>query len=190
MARERKFTQEELYQATKQLLLEHGYEGYTFTLLANQLNISRAAIYKYYDNKDELLSEYMVYELDAFLRQLHEISKVETFTGQFDALFAVLFNDMSLYQLRDMGMQIVNVNKKVAANKRKISELHTRLYTSLQQFVDQGKQEQKIRDDIPSTMVLGMIFQTVNIPNTEGLQQQAWVKKLKEVICHGIFTTS
>ncbi|WP_042144481.1 TetR/AcrR family transcriptional regulator [Paucisalibacillus sp. EB02] len=188
MARERKFSREELYRSTKELLLQYGYEGYTFTLLANQLNVSRAAIYKYYENKEELLSEYMLYELTSFLYLLKKVTREKTFTDQFHALFDVIFADMSLYQLREIGIQIPKVNKKVAANKQNISEIVTELYTSLQHFIDLGRSEKKLRDDIPSNLIIGMIFQTVNIPNTEGVPHQDWVKKIKEVICHGVFT--
>ena len=41
MARERKFSLEELFQTTKQLLLDYGYEGFTFSLLADQLEVAR-----------------------------------------------------------------------------------------------------------------------------------------------------
>jgi TetR/AcrR family transcriptional regulator, repressor of fatR-cypB operon len=187
MARERKFSKEEIYQTTKQLLLNYGYEGYTFTLLANKLDVSRAAIYKYYDNKEELLCEYMLYELNSFLNNLKKVSEEKTFSNQFNALFNIIFNDMSLYQLRDMGMQIPNVNKKVTTYKQKISEIHINLYTSLQAFIELGKREKMLRDDIPGNLVIGMIFQTVNVPNTEGIPHQEWVEKIKSVIRHGIF---
>lgn len=190
MARERKFTKDELYETTRQLLLEHGYEGFTFTLLAKKLDLSRAAIYKYYDHKEELLSEYMLFELKTFQHQLEKISQKETFSEQFDALFDILFHDMSLYELRDIGLKIPALSKGVAAYKQKISDLHTKLYTSLEQFIQIGRREHQLREDIPSYMILGLIFQTVNIPNTEGIPHQDWVKKIKELICHGIYKKS
>ncbi|WP_010098341.1 TetR/AcrR family transcriptional regulator [Ornithinibacillus scapharcae] len=187
MARERKFSKEELYQITKKLLLDHGYDGYTFTLLANQLEVSRAAIYKYYDNKEELLIEYMVFELNTFLQHLKEISKKDTFMDQFEALFDIIFNDMSIYKIREIGMHIPTVNDKVAAYKKKLDRLHVELYDSLQGFIRLGREEKVLKEDIPSNLVLGMIFQTVNIPNTTGLTHLEWVNTLKKVICHGMF---
>lgn len=187
MARERKFSKEELYQTTKKLLLEHGYDGYTFTLLASHLEVSRAAIYKYYENKEELLIEYMVFELSAFLQQLKLISKKVTFIEQFDALFEIIFNDMSIYKIREIGIHIPTVNDKVAGYKKKLEELHIELYDSLQEFIKLGRAEKVLIEDIPSNLVLGMIFQTVNIPNTTGLPHSEWVSTLKKVICHGMF---
>lgn len=57
MARERKFTRDDLYETTKYMLLENGYEGFTFSKLAEKLNVSRGAIYKYFNNKDELITD-------------------------------------------------------------------------------------------------------------------------------------
>ncbi|MFS0674691.1 TetR/AcrR family transcriptional regulator [Ornithinibacillus sp. 179-J 7C1 HS] len=188
MARERKFTKDNLYTTSKKLLLNHGYEGYTFTLLANDLNISRAAIYKYYENKEELLSEYMLFELRNFINNLKLINEKDTFLDQFHALIDILFQDMSIYLIRDIGMQIQTVNKKVAKNKEELEKLHRELYSSLQDFIDIGRREQMLRENIPDSLILGIIFQTVNIPNTSGLPHHEWVQILKDVLSHGMFT--
>jgi TetR/AcrR family transcriptional regulator, repressor of fatR-cypB operon len=187
MARERKISTEELYQATKQLLLDRGYDGYTFTLLANRLDVSRAAIYKYYENKEELLSEYMIYELQLFIDNLSIVNQEKTFQDQFHALFNFIFNDMSIYKIREIGMQIPTVNQKVAKNKHKLEKMHIQLYTSLQKFIEFGRREKVLKEDIPPSLVLGLIFQTVNIPNMDGIPHSDWVDKIKEIMCHGMF---
>ena len=43
MVREKKFTQDELYRATHKLILEVGYDNFSFMLLSKRLQISRAA---------------------------------------------------------------------------------------------------------------------------------------------------
>ncbi|HAM81873.1 TetR/AcrR family transcriptional regulator [Ornithinibacillus bavariensis] len=187
MARERKISTEELYQTTKQLLLDRGYDGYTFTLLANRLDVSRAAIYKYYENKEELLSEYMVYELQTFIDNLKIVNQEKSFFDQFHALFNYIFNDMSIYRIREIGMQIPTVNQKVAENKHKLEKMHNQLYTLLQKFIEFGKSEKVLKEDLPSSLVLGLIFQTVNIPNLERIPHSEWVEKMKEIMCHGMF---
>ncbi|HWL25490.1 MAG TPA: TetR/AcrR family transcriptional regulator [Ureibacillus sp.] len=187
MAREKKFTKEELYHAVKHLLLKHGYEGFTFTILASYLEVSRAAIYKYYENKEELLSEYMVYELEKFLHDMKQIGEKETFSEQFDALFDMIFADLSLYEIRAMGMQIPNINKKIKMYKQKISGIIGELFASLQQFVELGKQENLIKKDIPNNLILGLIFETVSIRNTSGMPLSEWVEMIKGVIRHGMF---
>ena len=75
MARERKFSTDDLFQASKQLLLQHGYEGFTFSLLADQFDVCRA-LYKYYENKEELITDFMIYEMGKFLFELKEIKTI------------------------------------------------------------------------------------------------------------------
>lgn len=76
MARERKFTEEELFVAVKHILLAQGYEGFTFSLLADRLEVSRGAIYKYYENKESLITQFMVYEMDQFIHELEKINQL------------------------------------------------------------------------------------------------------------------
>ncbi len=56
MARERKFTDEELFKATKLLLIGDGYDAFTFSKLASMMEVSRGSIYKYYENRPKRLS--------------------------------------------------------------------------------------------------------------------------------------
>ena len=51
MARESKFTTEELYNLTRSLLYDFGYDRFHFGLLAEQLGVTRSALYKYYGTK-------------------------------------------------------------------------------------------------------------------------------------------
>ena len=187
MAREKKFTNEELYHAVKHLLLKYGYDGFTFTVLASYLDVSRAAIYKYYENKEELLCEYMVYELEKFLNDMKVIGEKKTFQEQFDALFDMIFSDLSLYEIRTMGMQIPIINNKIKANKQKISEIIINLFASLQQFVELGKKESVFKEELPNNLILGMIFETVNIRNQNNIPLPEWVEMIKDVISHGLF---
>lgn len=80
-----------MYQATNQLLLQYGYNGFHFGLLAEQLNVTRAALYKYFDNKDELITEYMVEEMERFLLDLQKMKEYPLFKDQLDYLLGVIF---------------------------------------------------------------------------------------------------
>ncbi|CAM5205364.1 TetR family transcriptional regulator OS=Ureibacillus acetophenoni OX=614649 GN=SAMN05877842_10523 PE=4 SV=1 [Ureibacillus acetophenoni] len=156
-------------------------------MLASYLDVSRAAIYKYYENKEELLSEYMVYELEKFLNDMKVIGEKKTFQEQFDALFDMIFSDLSLYEIRTMGMQIPIINNKIKANKQKISGIIIDLFASLQQFVELGKKESVFKEELPNNLILGMIFETVNIRNQNNIPLPEWVEMIKDVISHGLF---
>ncbi|WP_066305895.1 TetR/AcrR family transcriptional regulator [Bacillus sp. FJAT-29814] len=188
MARERKFSTEELYQCTKQLLLEHGYEGFTFSLLADRLEVSRGAIYKYFENKEELITEFMLDEMKHFLAELKEIAVLDDFDKQFDFLFRLIFKNINIQQLIEIGKQIpLSTSEKVRTNILKLEAMHLEMYKYMQNFVSLGKSEKKLKSQIPDTLVLGMIFQTVAIPNHFGIPHDTWVKSIKEIISHGMF---
>lgn len=189
MARERKFSTAELYQATKELLLKRGYEGFSFSLLARKLDVSRGAIYKYYGNKDELLSEYMVVEMEHFIGRLQRINEHPSFNNQLDFLLDIILEDQEIHRLREYGFQIPHsTNKMIKKNKEKLNQLHLDMYRNLAGFVQLGKKENIIKASLPESLVLGYVFQAIDIPNHEFIPQEKWIALIKEIICHGIFT--
>ncbi|HWL12631.1 MAG TPA: TetR/AcrR family transcriptional regulator [Ureibacillus sp.] len=187
MARERKFSTDDLYRATKQLLLQHGYEGFSFSLLAENLNISRGAIYKYFENREELISNFMQFEMKLFLGELKEIEKKESFDEKLTFLLEVIFRNSTIPQLIEIGQRLpINENAKVKENILHLENMHLDMYKYLQGFIEQGKQEEKLNAAIPDSLILGIIFQSIMIPNHFGIPQSQWVRSIKEVLCHGI----
>ncbi|MDN3019863.1 TetR/AcrR family transcriptional regulator [Paenibacillus sp. BSR1-1] len=188
MARERKFSKDDLFQATEQLLLMHGYEGFTFSLLADDLDVSRGALYKYYENKEELITDYMLYEMEHFLTKLKEIELRDGFEEQFDFLLNLIFSYSDIQKMIKIGQQIpVMVNKKVKENKDQLDKHLLEMYLCLQNFLKLGKEEKKLNPSIPEAVILGYIFQSVAIPNHFNIPHSVWVRSIKEMICHGMF---
>ncbi|MFE8696610.1 TetR/AcrR family transcriptional regulator [Cytobacillus sp. FJAT-53684] len=191
MARERKFSIEELFTSTKELLLIHGYEGFTFSLLADRLNVSRGTLYKYYENKEELITDFMIAELKHFLTDLQKIEHCKGFEAQFDFLMNLIFDMPEVQQLIKIAVQIpVNISDKVKKNKEHLDKLHLDMYTHLQSFLYLGKVEKKLKAHIPDGLILGFIFQTIAIPNHFGIPHSEWVASIKEMISHGMFTNN
>lgn len=189
MARERKFSDTEVMQEAKRLLLQHGYEGFHFSLLAEQMGVSRGVLYKYYANKDELIMELMLQEMDIFLTELKQIEQVEGFEAQFHFLIDLIFKSAEIHQLIGVGGQVPqHSNENTASKKKQLDQLHLHMYSLLQSFVESGKEEGMLRRDIPDDLVLGFIFQTIAIPNHRGIPQTEWVASIKRIIRHGMFT--
>ncbi|WP_110928525.1 TetR/AcrR family transcriptional regulator [Bacillus massiliglaciei] len=188
MARERKFSTDDIYQATKQILLQHGYEGFNFGLLAEHLDISRGAIYKYFDNREELITNFMQHEMRLFLIELKEIEEYDSFDEKLDFLLDLIFKHTSVPELIEIGRRIpINGNSKVKENIIQLEKLHLDMYKHLQGFIDLGRQEQKLKASLPDSLLLGMIFQSILIPNHFGVPQSEWVRSIKEILCHGMF---
>ena len=59
MGRKQSFTETELLDTTKKLVLEHGYDGFHLKLLSQHLSGARSTIYQYYSNKEEIVAACM-----------------------------------------------------------------------------------------------------------------------------------
>ena len=188
MARERKFSTEELYKTTKELLLLHGYEGFTFSILADRLEVSRGTLYKYYENKEELITDYMLDEMDRFLLKLQEIQHYEGFERQFNELIKLIFDHAEIHHIIIIALQIPpHISEKVKNNKAKLDVQHLDMYKHLQGFIELGRKEKKLKPHIADGLVLGFIFQTIAIPNHSGIPHSEWVSSIQEIISHGMF---
>ncbi|MBY0123703.1 TetR/AcrR family transcriptional regulator [Bacillus sp. S/N-304-OC-R1] len=189
MARERKFSIDELYKTTKELLLLHGYEGFTFSILADRLEVSRGTLYKYYENKEELITDYMLDEMDQFLLKLQKIEWHEGFEGQFNQLIELIFEHADIHKIIIIALQIpANITEKVKLNKSKLDVMHLDMYKHLQGFINLGREEKKLKPHIADGLILGFIFQTIAIPNHFGIPHSEWVNSIKEIISHGMFS--
>lgn len=188
MARERKFHTEDLFQATKQLLLQHGYEGFTFSMLADKLEVSRGALYKYYENKEQLITDFMTYEMEQHIRELKFMEKENSFEEKFDFLINLIFNKKDLHQLIGAAQQIIaNPNEQMNEQKKILQKLPLEMYQYLQSFIAQGKKEGKLKAELPDSLILGYIFQSIAIPNHYQIPQSEWISSIKEMISHGMF---
>ncbi|WP_010677754.1 TetR/AcrR family transcriptional regulator [Bacillus timonensis] len=188
MGRDSKFTKSDLYKATNHLLLQHGYNGFQFGLLADQLNVTRAALYKYYDNKDELITEYMAFEMEQFLQDLQKIKEYPLFENQLAYLLGVIFKYSRIHQILSMVFQIETSNHtKVNETLHLLESQHEKMYAYLNDFVQLGKREKLLKSEFPNHLILGFIFQTVNIPNYSRLPEQDWRNLVMEFLCQGMF---
>jgi|HigsolmetaAR203D_1030402.scaffolds.fasta_scaffold00857_17 Transcriptional regulator len=190
IARERKFSTETLFRETKRALLQHGYEGLTFTVLAERLQVSRGAIYKYYENKEELVADLMIYEMNEFLHELQRIEEISGFDDQFHFLVDLIFRKKEIHQYIAAAEQIpLNHNEKVKVQKKRLEQMHLEMYALLRNFYRQGLAEGKLRPDLPEELVLGFIFQSIMIPNHFGVPVPEWVDAVKKILRHGIMVS-
>ncbi|OLS41035.1 TetR/AcrR family transcriptional regulator [Bacillus sp. MRMR6] len=188
MARERKFTTEELFQTVKKILLQHNYEGFTFSLLAEQMEVSRGAIYKYYENKDVLITDFMIYEMEQFLLELKAIEKHSDFEAQFGALMDIIFEKTEIHHLiRAAQQMLLQSNEKEMERKDKLEKLPLEMYKHLEKFITLGKKQGKVKSHIPDGLMLGFILQSIAIPNHFGIPHEEWLTSMKEMISQGMF---
>lgn len=188
MARERKFTDDELFKATKLLLIGDGYDSFTFSKLASMMKVSRGSIYKYYENKDELISEFLMYEMNLFLQGFSELEKSGDFKAQLSLVIDFIFKHNEIHQILEIINQIPKKSSNRAlSNQTQLNTYYIDLYKQFQGLIEQGKKEQVIKNHLSDTVILGMIFQTIAIPNHFGIPNDEWIDSIKEILSEGMF---
>ena len=65
--------------------------------------------------------------------------------------------------------------------------MHLDMYRHLQNFIELGRNEGKLKSHLADGLILGFIFQTVSIPNLFGISQQEWISSIKEVLRDGLW---
>ncbi|MFJ7825683.1 TetR/AcrR family transcriptional regulator [Psychrobacillus sp. NPDC096623] len=189
MARERKFTDDELFKATKLLLIGAGYDSFTFSKLASMMEVSRGSIYKYYENKDELISAFLVYEMNRFLQDFNKLDKSGDFKTQLFLIIDFIFSHSEIHQILEIINQIPKKsNNPHLSNQTRLKTYYVEMYKQFQILIEQGKKEKVIKNHLSNAIILGMIFQTIAIPNHFGIPQDQWIGSIKEILSEGMFT--
>ncbi|WP_051237871.1 TetR/AcrR family transcriptional regulator [Lacticigenium naphthae] len=188
MSRKKKFSVEDLYDQTHHLLMETGYDHFSFGLLADHLNVSRAAIYKYYSNKDDLINDYLTFEMKKFLTEFEELDWSEDVEEHFNQLFQLIFNYSDVHQLSTMFLQKLHIQGKQLKDKENISEiLHEIMLGHIQSFIVSGQEKGYFKSSIPAPLLISMIFHSVMIEDRSGLTSSERAIFIREILAHGIF---
>ena len=187
MGRDRKFSTLDLFIETKKLVLVVGYEGFTIARLAEALDVSRAAIYKYYTNKDELLMDFMLHEMEKAVKDLISIPQELPYLEQLDALLRSIFRYKDLHLLLGLTEMIPTAKKPVLQEKKEqLLAMHHNMYDPLMRMVEKGKEENYVDPAIPNDLVLAFIFQSINIPNYSQLEESQFYHFTKLLILNGV----
>ena len=192
MAREKKFSTDDIYLQTHNLLIKEGYEKFSFSLLAKSLKVSRAAIYKYYTNKDELISDYLVGQMKQMMEEFNQINWSLDYSDRFDQLFELIFKYREAHLISNAlphDKMIISTEKQ--KQKETVSgEVHGQFFNYIQQFIQTGKTNGHIKKEIPDSLIVGIIFHSINIPDHSNLSSQERAYFIKMIIKNGVFDIS
>ncbi len=176
----------DLYIATKEQILQVGYDGFTISHLADVLGVSRAAIYKQYVNKDELLIDFMLFEMQQSIEDLQKVRQDGTFEQQLEDLLYRMSRFNEVHQLLGMTSLIQNTSEEVIQKKEQLASMHKDLYAPLMRIVSNGKKEKYIASSMPDSLVLAFIFQTIDIPSQQNLSNDEQLQYIKQLILYGV----
>ncbi|GEK89417.1 transcriptional regulator, TetR family [Alkalibacterium putridalgicola] len=188
MTRKKKITLEDLYSQTHHLLMEKGYDQFSFGLLADNLAVSRTAIYKYYSNKDDLINDYLTLEMNKFLTEFEEMKWSEDVEEHFNQMFQLIFNYSDVHHLSIMFLQKLQLQGKLLKDKDNVSKyLHKIMLDHIQAFIMTGQEKGYFRTSVPASLLISMIFHSVMIEDRSGLSASERARHIREILAHGMF---
>lgn len=186
MGREKKFSEQQLWQVTHDLILEKGYQGFTMSLVASRLDVSRAAIYKQYPNKEELIGAFMLYEMQRSVALLQGVDRSLSFESQLCDLLTRMFSIKDLHHILGIASTIEDVSPVVTEQKAQLSTMHHGLYEPLLSLIQLGKKEQLIDESQNDFILLGFIFQSIDIPNYAKLSDEDFLNSVQNLLLNGL----
>lgn len=168
-----------------------GYEGYNISLLAEALNISRAAIYKYYTNKEELVVDFMLNHIQQMIEAFSKLEDTESFQDQLEEVLDIVLASKDLHRILSITHVIdTKGNKDIEQKMEKLSELHKEMYAPLQAVVNRGKREGMLKADIPNEIIIAFIFQSIDLPNHMQIPEETFIHSVKQLVRTGIAKTA
>lgn len=191
MARKKTFTQEELYQATHQLMLEDGYDQFNFMKLATALDVSRTALYKYYRNKDELLQAYLTQQMEDFVKRIETTDWPVVYQDKLSLLIDLIFDFADTHSIStQVPTQQWTKENEHEPEIQHSKQLHQTFFSFIQNVISEGQAKGFLDPEIPPMMLIEMIFHSITLPNRAGLLAEKRVYFMKKLLFEGILNPS
>lgn len=187
MARKKTFTQDELYQAAHDLMLEVGYDSFTFQALSQKIDVSRTALYKYYANKDDLLQSYLGDQLEKVVDRMDSTNWPSSYPEKLSELMDLIFDyaETHLISAEVPAQQWSGENADEPGIIRS-KELHAQFFRFIKKTIEEGQTIGYLKKDIPSLIIIETIFHSINLPNRTGLSAKEHGFFVKKILFKGI----
>jgi AcrR family transcriptional regulator len=172
--------------ATEKLLLEQGYGGFNFSALSILLDIGRSTLYEYYDSKDDLIVAYMNELMISYTDELAEIVLEENAKLQLLQLIELMIKYAHIHSILKMIPLLKSNSPVVEEMKLNFITDHIHIIREIEIVIDHGKQENVIREEIPTNVLVNLLFNTINKPVSLKIDNKAWAKWIWEIIYTGM----
>ena len=99
-----KITKEEISQTAVQLFLDKGYNNVTIQDICNELHITKPTLYKYVNNKEELILDLYDSTIDHLVKDTYKLVDSDSHYQQLLIVFSTLIKDTKKSPSSEMGM--------------------------------------------------------------------------------------
>lgn len=174
MGRRKSYTEAELLDVTKKLLLEHGYDGFHLKLLSEHLVGARSTIYQYFANKEEIVAACMKRVMRSIMSKSAEVDETDSLAALQQILY-VYVEESDFHQLLGDAHKIKIDNSEAAARDMSfIEQGHEELKVQLSRIFAKASHEGHLRQDVPLPAQISVFFNLINTPNVLRMPLPEW----------------
>lgn len=185
MARQRAFTNSELLDATEQLIMERGYDGFHLKALAQLLKGARSTIYEYYANKEEIVAACMRRCMEQTLSACEGLDQYDSVEA-IRRMMTIFMERASFHQLMQAAPKVdQTVSERAKADLLALEEGHAVLKEKLLQLFARALEEGHLRPDIPLPVITAVFFHAIETPNWLNLPADKWTDLLFKLWWNG-----
>lgn len=176
----------ELMKATEKLLLEQGYGGFNFTVLSKLLGVGRSTLYEYYASKDDLIVAYMNELMMNYTEELATIVSEENAKSQLFQLIELMVKYAHIHNIIKVIPLLQSESKLVKELKDNFITEHLDIINEIRTIIEYGKRKNVIRKEIPTDVLVNLLFNTINKPTSLKMDNNSWAKWIWEIIYTGM----
>ncbi|NOU69109.1 TetR family transcriptional regulator [Paenibacillus sp. LMG 31461] len=180
MGRKQSFTETELLDMTKRLILEYGYDGFHLKLLSQHLPGARSTIYQYYANKEEIVAACMKRVISNVLTNASSVDETDTLAA-LQQLLDIYIEESNLHQILGDAHKIKTEHDKALNDLLFVEQAHSILKVQLTRLFERAQKEKSLRTDIPLPVLISTFFNLLNTPNMMNLPAQQWSNLLFQI---------
>lgn len=182
----KKINRPELLKTTEKLLLEQGYGGFNFSALSKLLEVGRSTLYEYYASKDDLIVDYMNDLMKNYTSELSTIVAHKNAREQLFQLIELMIKYAHIHNILKVIPLLQSESKVVMNMKENFIADHLHIINEIRHIISNGKQDNVIRKEIPTDVLVNLLFNTINKPTSLKMDNRAWAKWVWEIIYKGI----
>ena len=179
-----KMTKQDIYQATRELLLRGGYDYLTFAKLSQNLGVTRPALYKHYQTKDELILAMMADEMALFLNGM----SILIASNPSDILSVLLDEFMAFSDIHRLLESIYRIDyetrQKFPDQMLALKQAHETFENYLNQLIDQGKKQGDFKESLPNEWIAKFLMNMIHM--VEDSQNAQELELIKNILLNGI----
>ncbi|MGX6961642.1 TetR/AcrR family transcriptional regulator [Vagococcus xieshaowenii] len=179
-----KITDEDIYRASRELLLIGGYDYLTFAKLSQNLDVTRPALYKHFQTKDELILSMMEAEMTVFLEDLPEIAGNQP-TDSLDILLRKFLAFADVHRLLESVYRIdYDTRRQFPEKMLKLKKAHEQFKHYLDQLIDEGKEQQVFERNIPNEWIVNFFMNAIHMVEDRDSCEE--IEIVKQLLMNGV----